>query len=195
MNNNYFFAMMSRMKFIDRWGLMRNTTKENDSEHSLEVAMIAHSLGVISNTYFNGNVNVERLALMGMFHDATEIITGDMPTPVKYYNPIIREAYKDLENAAKETLIEGLPEELKDTYRPLLGETEEEKDLWRYVKAADKISAYIKCIDEQRMGNSDFAKAEETIFEKIKSLNMPEADMFMEKFIPAYMLTLDETKQ
>ena len=194
MKDNHFFAMMSRMKYINRWGLMRNTTKENICEHSLEVAMIAHALGVISNLYFGGSVNAERLALMGMYHDATEIITGDMPTPVKYYNPVIREAYREVEGVAKEELLEGLPEEMRDIYAPVLSDTEEEKQMWRFVKAADKISAYIKCIEEQRMGNQDFEKAGESIRNIISGMKMPEADYFMEKFIPAYMMTIDESK-
>lgn len=194
MKDNHFFAMMSRMKYIDRWGLMRNTFKENICEHSLEVAMVAHALGVINNEFYGGSIDANRLALMGMYHDATEIITGDMPTPVKYYNPIIREAYKEVEEIAKDELLMGLPNEMRDIYAPILADTEEEKELWRYVKAADKISAYIKCIEEQRMGNSDFEKAGESIREIILGMHMPEVDYFMENFIPAYMLTLDESK-
>lgn len=194
MRDNHFFAMMSRMKYINRWGLMRNTLKENISEHSLDVAMIAHALGVINNTYFNGTINADRLALMGMYHDATEIITGDMPTPVKYYNPVIREAYKEVESVAKDELLKGLPEEMQPIYDSILADTPKEKELWKFVKAADKISAYIKCIEEQRMGNCDFEKAGESIVTIIKDMHMPEVDFFMEKFIPAYLLTLDESK-
>lgn len=194
MKDNQFFAMMSRMKYINRWGLMRNTYNENICEHSLDVAMIAHALGVISNTYFGGNVNADRLALMGMFHDSTEIITGDMPTPVKYYSPIIRNAYKEVEAVAKDELLSGIPEEMRAVYDPLLLDTEEEAELWHFVKAADKLSAYIKCIEEMRMGNMDFEKAGESIKEIIEGMGIPEVNFFMEKFIPAYMLTLDETK-
>lgn len=194
MKDNQFFAMMSRMKYINRWGLMRNTNNENICEHSLDVAMIAHALGVISNTYFNGTVNADRLALMGMYHDSTEIITGDMPTPVKYYSPVIRNAYKEVESVAKNELLSGIPEEMREVYAPLLLDTEEEEELWHFVKAADKLSAYIKCIEEIRMGNKDFEKAGESIKEIIEGMGMPEVDFFMEKFIPAYMLTIDETK-
>lgn len=194
MKDNHFFAMMSRMKYINRWGLMRNTFKENISEHSLEVAMIAHALGVINNSIFGGSVNADRLALMGMYHDATEIITGDMPTPIKYYNPAIRDAYKEVEGIAARELLTGLPDELKEAYREILDETKEEEQLWRYVKAADKISAYIKCVEERRMGNSDFEKAGESIKEIIDGLGMREADYFMQNFMPAYELTLDESK-
>ena len=194
MRDNHFFAMMSRMKYINRWGLMRNTFKENISEHSLDVAMIAHCLGVINNIYFDGNINADRLALMGMYHDATEIITGDMPTPVKYYNPIIRDAYKEVEGIAADELLKGMPKEMRDVYYSILHENKEEEELWHYVKAADKISAYIKCVEEQRMGNCDFEKAGNSILEIINELNMPEVDYFMKNFMPAYMLTLDESR-
>ncbi len=194
MKDNHFFAMMSRMKYINRWGLMRNTFKENISEHSLEVAMIAHALGVINNTMCGGSLNADRLALMGMYHDATEIITGDMPTPVKYYSPVIRNAYKEVESVARDELLEGLPEELRDVYKPLLLDTEEEKELWKYVKAADKLSAYIKCVEERRMGNMDFEKAGESILEIIKKMELPEVEIFVDKFLPAYEMTIDESR-
>lgn len=193
MKDSHFFAMMSRMKYINRWGLMRNTFKENISEHSLEVAMIAHALGVINNVYFDGTVNADRLALMGMYHDSTEIITGDMPTPVKYYSPVIRDAYKEVESVAKDELLKGLPEEMRAVYDTILAENQEEKDMWIYVKAADKLSAYIKCIEEQRMGNADFDKAGETIKAAIDDMNLKEVNFFVEKFLPAYRLTIDES--
>lgn len=194
MKDNHFFAMISRMKYIERWALMRNTLNENICEHSLNVAMIAHCLGIINNIYFNGNINADRLAVMGMYHDATEIITGDMPTPVKYYNPAITKAYKEVEGIAKDELLEGLPEKMRNVYDPILQDTEEEKEMWRFVKAADKISAYIKCIEEISMGNSDFAMAETSTENIIKEMHMPEVDFFMENFIPAYKLTVDESK-
>lgn len=194
MKDNQFFAMMSRMKYVNRWGLMRNTKNENICEHSLDVAMIAHALGVINNVYFDGNINSDRLALMGMFHDSTEIITGDMPTPVKYYSPIIRNAYKEVEAVAKDELLSGIPEEMREVYAPLLLDTEEEKELWKFVKAADKLSAYIKCIEEIRMGNMDFEKAGESVRYILEEMDMPEVKFFMDKFIPAYMLTIDESK-
>ncbi len=191
MNNN-FYAMLSRMKYINRWGLMRNTIHENICEHSLDVAIIAHALATFSNVYFNGNINAERIALLAMFHDCTEIITGDMPTPIKYYAPEIREAYKEVEVVAKDRLLGGLPEELKEVYAPLLVENEEEKELWRFVKAADKLSALIKCVEEKRMGNDDFIKAEASTLKSLKDMKMPEVDMFLKEFFPAYSLTLDE---
>ncbi len=132
------------------------------------------------------------MAVLGMYHDVTEIITGDMPTPVKYYSTEIRNAYKELENVAKNQLLTGLPEVMRDSYEPLFLETEEEEKLWRYVKAADKISAYIKCIEERKSGNTDFIEAEKTIEKTIRDMHIQEVDYFMEEFIPAYMKTLDE---
>lgn len=193
MKDNHFFAMMSRMKYITRWGLMRNTIKENISEHSLEVAMIAHALGVINNVVYKGNVDPDRLALLGIYHDVTEIITGDMPTPVKYYNKDIKSAYKHVEKIAGEELLSGLPEEFRDYYRNLLIEDEDESQNWKFVKAADKISAFIKCIEELNMGNNDFSEAHKTIENAIINMHLPEADYFMEHFIDAYNKTIDES--
>lgn len=185
--------MLSRMKYINRWGLMRNTRQENNCEHSLETAYIAHALGLISNHYFGGNVDEQRLAVLGMFHDVTEIITGDMPTPVKYYSSVIRDAYSGVEKVARDQLLEGLPEEMRGDYASLLLPTEDEKDLWRFVKAADSISAYLKCVEERNMGNVDFRDAEHSILEKIHKMNMPEAEYFLENFLPAYESTLDKS--
>ncbi len=193
MNNNYFYAMLSRMKYINRWGLMRNTREENLSEHSLEVAFIAHALGIINNEVFNGSINADRLAILGMYHDVTEIITGDMPTPVKYYNSEIRTAYKEVEKAAGQEILTGLPENIRKRYNNLLTESETEKELWIYVKAADKLSALIKCIEERKMGNTDFFKAEQSTLDSIKNMGIAEADYFIEHFIPAYSMTLDES--
>ena len=194
MKDNHFFAMMARMKYINRWALMRNTYNENICEHSLDVAMIAHALGVIANTYYGESINADRLALMGMFHDSTEIITGDMPTPVKYYNPDIRSAYKEVEKYAGDELLKGLPSEMREVYRPLLNEDDSEALLWRYVKAADKLSAYIKCVQEMRMGNQDFEKAADSTLESIKAMKLDAVDYFLENFMPAYALTLDESR-
>ena len=138
MKEKNFYAMLSRMRYINRWGLMRNTLIENISEHSLDVAILAHALAVIRNVCFQGGINAERVAVLALFHDCTEIITGDMPTPVKYYAPEIREAYHEVETAAKNSLLKGLPALFQEIYEPLLLETEEEKELWKLVKAADK---------------------------------------------------------
>lgn len=193
MKENHFYAMLSRMKYINRWGLMRNTRNENLCEHSLEVAFVAHALGIINNEVYGGNIDAERLAILGMYHDVTEIITGDMPTPVKYYNPVIRNAYKEVEKVAGKQMLSGLSPEIRDRYERVLTETEEEKELWKYVKAADKISAYIKCLEERKTGNMDFADAEQTIYKAITDMHMDEVDYFMKEYIPAYMLTLDES--
>lgn len=193
MKEQHFYAMLSRMKYINRWGLMRNTRSENLCEHSLEVAFVAHALGIINNEVFGGDLDAERLAVLGMYHDVTEIITGDMPTPVKYYSPVIRNAYKEVESVAENEMLSGIPSELRDRYKGLMLETDNEKELWRYVKAADKISAYIKCLEESRTGNTDFADAQNTIRRSIDEMHLEEADYYMDKFIPAYMQTLDES--
>ena len=187
-----FFAVISRMKYINRWALMRNTITENISEHSLEVAFIAHALALIRNKRFGGRVNAERCALLAMFHDVSEIITGDLPTPVKYYNTEIRSVYEEIEQKAIDQLVSYLPDDLKDEYRPLFSHTDEEAELWVIVKAADKLSALIKCIEERRMGNDDFISAEEATLKAIHALNVPEAEVFLDEFIPAYTLTLDD---
>ncbi len=187
-----FFAMLARMKYINRWGLMRNTITENIAEHSLDTAVIAHGLAVIGNTYYGKHLDEERIAVLAMFHDTTEIITGDLPTPIKYFAPEIKVAYKNVEAAAGNKLLKALPREMRPVYEPILHEDEDEKELWRYVKAADKISALIKCVEEKRMGNMDFEQAERSTIEAIKAMNMEEADYFLENFLPAYSLTLDE---
>lgn len=187
-----FFSMLSRMKYINRWGLMNCTRSENISEHSLEVAMIAHCLAVLGNKRLGKNLDANKIAVMGMFHDCTEIITGDMPTPIKYYNPKIKKAYKEVEQVAANELLNMLPDDLQEAYRPFF----EEDDGYsgRLVKAADKLSAYIKCIEELRMGNDEFKNAMESTKQSIESLKLEEADIFMKEFIPSYKLTLDEQK-
>ena len=189
---NKFFAVISRLKYINRWSLMRNTINENLSEHSLETAFIAHALATLRNKRFGGNVNAERCALLAMYHDVTEIITGDLPTPVKYYNKEIKSAYNEIEDNAKKQMLTYLPEDIRDEYEPLFSRTQEEAELWDIVKAADKISALIKCVEERQMGNNDFASAEKSTYNAVKALNLPEADMFLEEFMPSYQLTLDE---
>ena len=187
-----FFALISRMKYINRWSTMRSTITENISEHSLDVAFISHALALIRNRRFGGNVDPERCALLAMYHDVTEIITGDLPTPIKYYSREIRGAYDEVEKKAEQKLVSCLPEDLQDDYRPLFSRTEEESELWDLVKAADKISALIKCIEERQMGNTEFRSAERSTLEAIKALKVPEADVFLEEFIPAYSMTIDE---
>ena len=191
MEDRKFFALISRMKYINRWGLMRNAVTENISEHSLETAFIAHVLALYRNVRFGGNVDPERTALLAMYHDVTEIITGDLPTPVKYYNEEIKRQYGRLEETAGEKLIGYLPEDMREYYRPLMGKTEEESELWQLVKAADKLSALIKCIEERNMGNLDFANAEQSTLKALHDMKLPEAEEFIKEFLPSYGLTLD----
>ncbi len=188
--NNSFFALTSRMKYINRWGLMRNTRNENIAEHSLDTAILAHLLCVLRNDRFGGNVDPDRAAVLAIFHDTTEIITGDLPTPVKYLNPEIRTAYKDVEAAAVEKLLDCIPEDIRGEYDGIF--KSEDKELHSLVKAADKISALIKCIEERKSGNRDFEEAEKQTIESIRAMEIPEADMFLDEFLPAYELTLDE---
>lgn len=190
--NNHFFAMVNRMKFIDRWSLMNNSSKENIAEHSHSVAVIAHALAVIGNKKFGKTYNAERTALIAMYHDTTEVITGDMPTPVKYYNDDIKNVYKDIEHIAGERLLAMLPDEFREDYVPFFEKQESDKDLWVLVKAADKIDALIKCIEETRMGNKEFEKALITQQKKIDEINLPEVQYFKEHFLTSYYLTLDE---
>ena len=191
-----FFATISRMKYIERWALMRNSRNENLSEHSLEVAMIAHALCVIGNVRYDKDLNADRAALIGLYHDSSEIITGDMPTPVKYYNPEIKEAYKQVETIAEYKLLEKLPNDLRPVYEEILkGSTgNEDRYMRRLVKAADKLSAYIKCIEEEKAGNTEFTTAKATIEKAIEKLKkeLPEVDDFVKEFIPPYGKTLDE---
>ena len=191
MEQKKFFAIISRMKYINRWGLMRNTITENISEHSLETAFIAHLLALYRNVRFGGNVDPERAALLAMYHDVTEIITGDLPTPVKYYNKEIKAEYDRVEEIAKDKMISYLPEDLQEHYRPLLGKTDDEAELWQLVKAADKLSALIKCLEERQMGNMDFTAAEKSTLEAVHAMNLPEAEEFIKEFLPSYGLTLD----
>lgn len=190
--NSAFYAMLSRMKYINRWGLMRNTKNENLSEHSLETAFIAHALGIINREIFNGDIDAEHLAVLAMYHDVTEIITGDMPTPVKYYSPQIRAAYREVEQEAGKELLTGLPESLRKHYTEYIVESETKQEYHKFVKAADKLSALIKCLEEKNMGNQDFSDAENTIRASVKAMQLPEADYFLEEFIPAYMDTIDK---
>ena len=187
----HYFAMLSRMKHINRWGLMRNTRAENLSEHSLETAFIAHALCVINNKRFGGNLNPERAAVLAMFHDTTEIITGDMPTPIKYSNEKIRSVYKEIEKTAEDQLLSLLPSDFTDAYKKVY---EAEDEYKKIIRAADKISALIKCIEEGKAGNTEFSVAEQSTLKAVKNLELPEAEVFIEEFLGSYRLTLDEQK-
>ena len=187
-----FFAMVNRMKMIDRWALMQNTSKENIAEHSHSVAVIAHALAVIGNKKFGKSYDAQRVALLALYHDTTEVITGDMPTPVKYYNDEIKSVYKDIERIAGQRLLAMLPDEFQDDYLAFFEKNDADKDLWVRVKAADKISALIKCIEENRMGNKEFEKALEAQEQKISQIDLPEVQYFKDNFLKSYYLTLDE---
>ena len=194
-NQSHFFAHLSRLKLISRWPLMRNVRTENVSEHSLQVAFVAHALAIIKNRKFNGNVNPERVALLAMYHDASEVLTGDMPTPIKYYNPQIAHEYKKIEKVAQQKLIEMLPPELQNDFRPLLDEhyyTEDEKLV---VKQADALCAYLKCLEELSAGNNEFKLAKARLEKTLDMRSSPEMEYFMEVFIPSFSLSLDEISQ
>ena len=194
MSNN-FFAMHSRMKYINRWALMRNTATENISQHSNDVAAIAHALAVIKNLRFGGKLNAERAAFLGLYHDMPEIITGDMPTPVKYYSEEMRNEFLKVEEMACEKLLSMLPEDMKAYYKSAFFPEEEDEYLWKIVKAADKLSALIKCIEEKNAGNREFEKAFQSTEKAIRDMKLPEADTFLEEFIPAFHLSLDEQSE
>lgn len=189
---SHFFAHLSRLKLINRWPLMRNVRTENVSEHSLQVAFVAHALAIIKNRKFNGNLNADRIALLAMYHDASEVTTGDLPTPIKYYNPQIAHEYKKIEKVAQQKLIEMLPVELQHDFRCLLDEhyySEEEKAL---VKQADALCAYLKCLEELSAGNNEFIQAKARLEKTLAMRQSPEMDYFMEVFVPSFSLSLDE---
>jgi 5'-deoxynucleotidase len=188
-----FFAFLSRMRYISRWGLMRNTVPENIQEHSLDVAVIAHALAVIRNTWFDGNLDPGRVALYGIFHDASEIFTGDMPTPVKHFNPNFKRSFHQLEDKARRKLLAMLPPELAKEYERLFF-FEDEEEYMALVKAADKIAALTKCIEEEKSGNNEFRRAGAEHLEHLSASPLPEVRYFLEKFLPGYRLSLDELK-
>ena len=191
-----FFATVSRMKYIERWALMRNSRPENLSEHSLEVAMIAHALCVIGNVRYGRKLDGEKAALVGLYHDCSEIITGDMPTPVKYANSGIRDAYKAVESEADQRLLDTLPEDLRPSFEEIFcaEDTDEDRYMRRLVKAADKLSALIKCMEETGAGNGEFRTAQTSTLRAVEKLawEMPEVKVFLEEFLPPYGSTLDE---
>lgn len=191
-NQSHFFAHLSRLKLINRWPLMRNVRTENVSEHSLQVAFVAHALAIIKNRKFNANVNPERIALIAMYHDSSEVLTGDMPTPTKYYNPQITVEYKKIEKIAQNKLIAMLPEELQDDFRPLINDdyySEQEKHI---VKQADALCAYLKTIEELSAGNNEFKLAEQRLKKTLSERSSPEMEYFMQIFVPSFNLSLDE---
>ena len=189
---SHFFAYISRMRFIQRWALMRNTAPENVQEHSHQVAVLAHALAVIRNEKFGGAVDPGQVAVAALYHDASEILTGDMPTPIKYDNPAIQHAYKEVEAVAEKKLLHMLPQELQSVYAPILTPTD--PDVERLVKAADKLSAYIKCVEELKAGNTEFREAAAQTRKALEGYGMPEVGYFLDTFMDSFSLTLDELK-
>ena len=186
-----FFALISRMRYIQRWSLMRNSIEENIQEHSHMVAVIAHALGVISRDVLGNDCDPNACAAVALYHDASEILTGDLPTPIKYHDSSITAAYHKVEDIAFEKLIGMLPVEMQNAYKPIMN-GDVEKKLHPIVKAADKLSAYIKCIEERKAGNNEFVSAEKQSLAALKKMELPEVDYFIENFIPAFEKTLDE---
>ncbi len=187
---NEFYAYISRLRLIRRWSLMRNTQPENDAEHSLQVAMIAHALAVLARDRYGREIDPEHVVTLAVYHDAAEVLTGDLPTPVKYHSEPLRSAYAEVERAALHRLAAMLPEETRGAIAPAL--SERRTPAMRIVKAADRISAYVHCLEEQRAGNREFDAAAESILSSIHALGMPEAEDFLRDCVPAFLLTLDE---
>lgn len=187
---SHFFAYVSRMRYIPRWALMRNSFSENVQEHSHMVAVLAHALAVIRNEVFGGHIDAGAVTVAALYHDATEIITGDMPTPIKYYNPEIKSSYRKVERVAADKLLSMLPPELEPVYRPIL--RGEDEDVHRLVKAADKLSAYIKCIEELKAGNLEFKRAAEQIYRALAEMRLPELDYFLAHCLDSFGMTLDD---
>lgn len=188
----HFFAYVAKLKYILRWGLKRNVENENVKEHSFDVAVIAHALALIRNRYYGGKVDANQLAMVALFHDASEVLTGDLPGPIKYFNPSIAIAYKEVEKAAKAKLLTMLPTELQQDYGPLLDDSHLDTELRRLVKAADVLAAYIKCIQEVESNNHEFQVAKQRVEGMLEEYDLPEVRFFLDKFLPSYRLTLDE---
>lgn len=189
---SHLFAYLARLKFIRRWGLMHNTYPENVQEHTLRVALIAHALGVIKNRRFGGAVDPQRAATLALYHDVPEVFTGDMPSPVKHSSQEIRSAYGAIESAAAERLLDMVPEDLRADFRPLLFPQAEDDVHWELVAAADKLCAYLKCLEEQAAGNQEFSRAERALRAAVEGTNLPEVGYFLDTFVPSFRLTLDE---
>lgn len=186
-----FFALAFRQKYITRWALMRNTEREPLSSHSMEAAVLAHALATVNREIYGGDADPDKAAVYALFHDCTEVISGDMPSPVKYYSDEMRKTYAKIEESSVNKLLSTMPEELRRVYKPLLAEKPDEQTL-KYVKAADKLCALIKCIEEIRCGNSEFEYAKKATEEQLSKYSMPELDYFMENFLPAFYSPLDE---
>jgi 5'-deoxynucleotidase len=189
---SHLFAYFSRMKFIQRWGLMRSTYPENVQEHSHRTALVAHALALIRNRLYGGSVDPARVAVLALYHDTGEVLTGDLPSPIKYRNPEIRAAYREIEASAATTLLEMVPAALREDYRSILMESTADADERAIVKAADKLCAWMKCLEETAAGNREFAKAEEALRAVVAAIELPEVRWFVETFVPSFRLTLDE---
>ncbi|MBE8567886.1 5'-deoxynucleotidase [Vibrio sp. OPT20] len=192
MKQSHFFAHLARMKLIQRWPLMRSVSSENISEHSLQVAFVAHALALIKNKKFDGQLNPEHIALLGMYHDTSEVLTGDLPTPVKYYNPDIAQEYKKIEAAAEQRLLSMLPEEFREDFAPFLISGTASKEEQSIVKQADTICAYLKCLEELSAGNHEYEQAKRRLEETLEQRKSPEMDYFLTTFAPSFELSLDE---
>jgi len=191
---SHFFAYMARMKFIQRWGVMRNTQSENIQEHSLQAAILAHALAVIARDRFGRDVDPERVMALAVFHDASEVITGDLPSPIKHHDPELSSTYGRIEEAARERLTAMLPDDMRDVYRPLLLCKDRPQHV-QLVKAADKLCSYLKCLEELKGGNEEFTHARDAIEGEIEAIDLPEVAWFMERFVTSFALTLDELNQ
>ncbi|WP_417520363.1 5'-deoxynucleotidase [Marinobacter sp.] len=189
--SSHFFAYVSRLRWIKRWGLMRNAIEENVATHSWEVATLAHALALIRNRHFGGKVNADRIAAAALYHDATEVITGDMPTPVKYHSKVMREAFGDIEHKAEAELLALLPGDLREDFAPYLQESQLPAEDRELIKAADRLSAWLKCQAEVRAGNREFEPAEKQIRQRLTQEGLPEVTYFMEVFAPSYEEPLD----
>ena len=191
---HHFFAYINRMKFIQRWGLMRNTMPENDMEHALQAAMIAHAIAVMGNIRYNRGYNAEYIMALAMYHDASEVITGDLPTPIKHHNPAIKTEYNKLEDIAAQKLLSMLPPDLREYYTPLIAHDESTQE-WKIVKAADRICAYIKCLEERKSGNQEFESARKSVKKTLDQIDLDEVQDFMMECIPGFAMTLDEISE
>ena len=192
---NHYLAYLYRLQHIERWSLMRNTTSENVAEHSFHVALLAHTLGTISREIFEQNVNPDELVSYALFHDATEVFTGDIPTPVKHHNPRILANFREIEDMAAERLVSMVPAELRDVYAPLIARKPDDPALGKLLKAADLLDAYLKCISETSAGNREFATARRQVETKLRQLDSPEVEWFLSRLAPSFERTIDELSE